>query len=277
MSSALSKDGKYLLVLNGGYNPPSITVLQADTMQEVGRTPVADGWLGLTFSPDGKSVYVGGGSRRASSNSRGTTASCNSCADVRDRAGGKAHGEDFIGDVVISPDGRMVYAAGLYHDAVHVVNLQSGRVIERFATGRRPYRILFHPDGKSYFVSSWADGSVYHHDALTGNRLGLIRLGAHTTDMIWRARKPEEIGRRSRLEIQWGRMFVTASNTNCLRGRRHGEQGSPADRIDQHRAYGSTARGHDAERAGDERRPVAAICRVLGCECRGCGRRGGCR
>ena len=33
-------------------------------------------------------------------------------------------------------------------------------VIEHFKTGRRPYRILFHPDGKSFFVSSWADGTV---------------------------------------------------------------------------------------------------------------------
>ncbi len=32
-------------------------------------------------------------------------------------------------------------------------------VIERFKTGRRPYRILFHPDGKSFFVTSWADGT----------------------------------------------------------------------------------------------------------------------
>src|ERR1700724_1852472 len=27
MSTALSRDGKYLLVLNGGFNPPSVTVL----------------------------------------------------------------------------------------------------------------------------------------------------------------------------------------------------------------------------------------------------------
>ena len=63
MSSALSKDGRHLLILNAGYNPPSISVLRTDTMQELGRTTLVDGWLGLTFSPDGKFVYVGGGSQ----------------------------------------------------------------------------------------------------------------------------------------------------------------------------------------------------------------------
>src|SRR5438034_8068755 len=63
MSSALAPDGKFLLVLNGGYNPPSISVLDVAAEKEVGRTPVEDGWLGLTFSPKGDFVYVGGGSR----------------------------------------------------------------------------------------------------------------------------------------------------------------------------------------------------------------------
>ena len=63
MSTALSKDGKYLLVLNGGYNPPSISVLADGHDGGEARVPVPDGWLGLTFSPDGKIVYVGGGSR----------------------------------------------------------------------------------------------------------------------------------------------------------------------------------------------------------------------
>src|SRR5271156_6124218 len=63
MSSAISKDGKFLLVLNGGYKPPSISVLTVAAPHEIGRVPVADGWLGLVFSPDGRNVYVGGGSR----------------------------------------------------------------------------------------------------------------------------------------------------------------------------------------------------------------------
>ena len=65
-----------------------------------------------------------------------------------------------------------LYAADLYHDSIVVINPPSGRVIERYKTGRRPYRILFHPDGKSFFVSSWADGTVYLHNASNGEQLG---------------------------------------------------------------------------------------------------------
>ena len=57
MATVLSPDGKYLLVLNAGYNPPSISVLDVAEGRELSRTPVPDGWLGLTFSKDGKFVY----------------------------------------------------------------------------------------------------------------------------------------------------------------------------------------------------------------------------
>ncbi len=66
---------------------------------------------------------------------------------------GKLSNREFVGDVTFSPDGRLLYAAELYKDDVAVVNPQSGMVISRYKTGRRPYRILFHPDGKSFFVT----------------------------------------------------------------------------------------------------------------------------
>ena len=65
MSTALSPDGRYLLALNGGYNPPSVTVLDAKSGSVLGNTPVPDGWLGLAFSPRGDRLYVGGGSQAA--------------------------------------------------------------------------------------------------------------------------------------------------------------------------------------------------------------------
>jgi hypothetical protein len=63
-------------------------------------------------------------------------------------------------------------------------------------------------------VSSWADGGVYHHNALSGERLGVVRLGQHPTDMIWRARKPEETEEDQK---PWPlRLFVAAAHTNSV-------------------------------------------------------------
>src|SRR4051794_13288018 len=45
MSTALSPDAKYLLILNGGYRPPSISVIDLASAQVVSTTPVPDAWL----------------------------------------------------------------------------------------------------------------------------------------------------------------------------------------------------------------------------------------
>lgn len=218
MSTVLSKDGKFLVVLNGGYNPPSLLVLEVATMKEVSRTPVEDGWLGLTLSPDGSLLYVGGGSRAAVYEFKFEGGKVQPARTFPIIAAESRTHRDFIGDVALSPDGRLIYAAGLFHDAVHVINPQSGRVIGRYPTGRRPYRILFHPDGKSYFVSSWADGAVYHHNADTGERLSVTRLGSHPTDMVWRARQKEDAQPEAEDVSQppHARLFVTAGNTNSV-------------------------------------------------------------
>src|SRR5215468_9909106 len=63
MSTALSPDGKYLLVLNGGYRPPSISVIEIASARVVSNTPVADGWLGLVFAPKSDLLYAGGASK----------------------------------------------------------------------------------------------------------------------------------------------------------------------------------------------------------------------
>src|ERR1700752_1706838 len=50
MSAAWSPDVHYLLVLNGGYNPPSSSVLDTARVSKIARGPVSDEWLGLAFS-----------------------------------------------------------------------------------------------------------------------------------------------------------------------------------------------------------------------------------
>jgi DNA-binding beta-propeller fold protein YncE len=212
MAQAISPDGKYLLVMNAGYTPPSIAALETASMREVSRTPLPDAFLGLTFSSNGKLVYVGGGSRASVYEfsfdaGKLTLARTFEIVAEKDRKN-----TDFTGDVAITPDGRFLYATGLFNNVIDVMNLQTGRVMGHFPAGRRPYRILFHPDGKSFFVSSWADASVYQYRSVDGEKLNQIRVGSHPTDMVWRAKKPDEEGEN----IPAARIFVAAANTNNI-------------------------------------------------------------
>jgi len=211
MSSALSPDGKYLLVLNGGFKPPSVSVIETASGRVTSSVPVADGWLGLAFAPRGDRVYVGGGSQAAVFEftfANGTLQPARTFAVV---PADKRTDRDFIGDVALSPDGRLLYAADLYRDSIVVINPQGGVVIDRYKTGRRPYRILFHPDGKSFFVTHWADGTLGYYDTNTGSMTSLVRVAPHPTDLVFR----EGAFEAGEGQPAWAaRIFVAAANTN---------------------------------------------------------------
>lgn len=216
MSAALTPDGKYLLVLNGGYRPPSVTLLDSASGRVLGATPVPDGWLGLAVTPKGDRVYVGGGSRAAVFEFTFSAGVLRASRTFPLVAPAQRTDRDFIGDVTLSPDGRLLYAAELYRDDVAVINPQSGVVIDRIKTGRRPYRILFHPDGKSFFVTSWADGTLSHYDVATNSLLTSVRLGPHPTDIVFRNGAPQgppdpDAGGAP---AYVARLFVAAANTN---------------------------------------------------------------
>ena len=228
LATALSPDGRRVLILSCGYEPPTITVLDATSRKRLNRIPVAvaanevlsnpaaDAWLGLTFSPKGDRVYVGGGAEAAvfEYSFDGAKLMPTRAFPVVEPA--KRTARDFVGDVAFSPDGRLLYAAELYQNSIAVINPQSGKVIDRFKTGRRPYRILFHPDGKTFFVSSWADGMVLRHQIETGNIAGKFLLAAHPTDMVWAPGTPKP-ALEGETSPYVARIFVTASNTNSVR------------------------------------------------------------
>ena len=192
--------------------------------RRLGRTPVADGWLGLTFSPDGKFVYVGGGSQASVFEftfDDGKLELTRTFEIVPEKT--RTH-RDFIGDVAV--------VAGRTSDLCRGVVSRRGSC-DQPAIGARDRKIRHRPTAVSDSFpsrrqelpgSSWADGAVII-TTRSGRTARRVRLGQHPTDMIWRARKPEETERNRE---QWPlRLFVAAVEhehclcRRCIREQRH--------------------------------------------------------
>lgn len=214
MSTAVSNDGKYLLVLNAGYHPPSVSVIDIAKQQEVSRFKLPDAWLGLAVAPHGNRVYVGGATEAVVyeltlDSATGTLTQTRVLPAVSDL---NEKGRSFIGDVRLRSDGRVLYAADLQENSVAVIDLDTGKLLGRFKCGRRPYRLLLSPDDKTLLVSSWADGSIYAYDANHGNELSRTRVAPQLTDMVWLNQPPPSEGASGTEYV--ARVFVAAANTN---------------------------------------------------------------
>src|ERR1700683_4669252 len=63
MSYVPAPDGRTIAVLNGGYQPASVSLLDMETVSESSRVEIGDGWRGLAFSRAGDKLYAGNGAR----------------------------------------------------------------------------------------------------------------------------------------------------------------------------------------------------------------------
>ncbi len=228
MSIARSPDGRFLLILNGGYLPPSISVIDIAAERETARVPVEDAWLGITFSLKGDRVYVGGGSKPfvyEFTFDNGDLKLARSFAAIKE-----PEPNDHVGDVALAPDGRFLYVASLFRNSLTVMNVQTGFVVREIPTGRRPYRVVFAPDGKTFYVSHWSEATVGQYNAADGARLDTISVGQHPADLLYLPGKNEPAGGESDYVA---RLFVAGANTNAVSvvGITAGNQAKPIERI----------------------------------------------
>ena len=61
LNIAISPSGKLIAVTNNGQSDQSIHLIDAEKMQLLDSVIIAKGWLGLTFSKDGKYLFASGG------------------------------------------------------------------------------------------------------------------------------------------------------------------------------------------------------------------------
>ena len=183
IAAEASADGKHLLVLQTGYETPSVSVLDTLDKSLGDEVELPDAWLGLTFNKAGDRVYVSGGARQ-------------SVWELSFRSGALKLEREFslpdecssncaslIGDVLLDRDDRTLYALDVLRDRVIIVNSQSGLVLGEFKTGIAPYRAKQTPDGQHLLISHWGEASVGLYRLSDRRLVERIPVGEHPTDL----------------------------------------------------------------------------------------------
>src|SRR5215475_6765438 len=61
LKMTVAPDGRAVIATHSGYNPHGLVVIDTKTRQVVQRIGLKSTWMGLAWSPDGKTLYASGG------------------------------------------------------------------------------------------------------------------------------------------------------------------------------------------------------------------------
>lgn len=161
----LSPDGNTAITANSGTSPLSITILRniLSDHPEVQQVPpgpstdrgvLASVFMGLAVSPDNQTVYVAGGQENRIYRfdlESGEPLGFLDCSFVSDSLD-YSHG--YIGDLVLSSDGKTLYAVDQIGFRMVILDTGTGRLLHNVPVGRYPFGICLSPDEQKVYVAN---------------------------------------------------------------------------------------------------------------------------
>jgi len=161
----LSPDGNTVITANSGISPLSITIIrnihsENPEVQQIPSGPKTDEgilasvFMGLAVSNDNSVVYVAGGQENKififdlKTGEKKGFIDCSAVTDSTDYS----HG--YIGDLVLSKDGKTIYAVDQIGFRMVIVNAETEKVEYSVPVGRYPFGICLSPDEKKAYVAN---------------------------------------------------------------------------------------------------------------------------
>jgi YVTN family beta-propeller protein len=214
LNLVVSPDGRIVIASHSGYLPHGIDVIDTKTQKLTQHIELKSTWLGMTWSPDGHTLYVSGGNATGAKNIAGSAAPIYefSYADGRlseKPTGGLVETVDpetvWWSGVSYLPSKHWLYAAnrgtGLGPSNVVVFDMKTRAILTRIPVEINPYQLVLTPDGRRLFVSNWSSQSVSVIDTATNKVIRTLHVGMNPNDM--------------KLSTD-GRLFVACSNDNTI-------------------------------------------------------------
>ena len=161
---AISNDGNIAVTANSGTSPLSISILTNLTgepfIRQVPPGPSTDKgvlesvFMGVALAPDNKSVYVSGGqTNKIYRFDIATGAKLDSIhCGVNEK--NQPSPDGYIGDMVLTKDGKYLYAVDQMLFRMIVVDTQQRKIIKTVKVGRYPFGIALSPDETKVYVAN---------------------------------------------------------------------------------------------------------------------------
>jgi YVTN family beta-propeller protein len=184
--------GDRAVLLLNGWRDVGIQVVDRTSGRVLQTVKLPAAFLGLAFAPDGRSLVASGGNADVvyRFDWRNGEATLRDSIVLQTRATSRADGVRYPGGLAFSPDGRRLYVAENLADSLAVIDIATGRVVQRVATERYPYGVAVAPNGTVY-VSNWGGWHLSTYAALADGALqptGRIFVGRHPSAMLFNAR-----------------------------------------------------------------------------------------
>jgi YVTN family beta-propeller protein len=203
LAMTLAPGGGQLVVLLNGWREQGVQIVDRRTGQVSQTLLQPAAFLGLVFSPDGRTLYASGGNQDVVykydwAAGRATLADSIALAVKQPNRSGTS----YPAGIDVSRDGTRLYVAENLFDSLAVVDVASKRVIQRFPTERYPYGVAVTPDGR-VFVSAWGGNTVSMFTPNADRTLtadGRLRVGRHPSALT--------------LSADGSRLFVASGSTD---------------------------------------------------------------
>ena len=181
LNIAVSPSGKMIAITNNGQSDQSIHLVDAEKVQLLDSVVIAKGWLGLTFSKDGKYLYASGGNdnwimRYQIKNSKlvpSDTLVIGKPWPVRISIAG----------IAVDDDKQILYAVTKENNSLYVFDLKEKKVIKQIELGGEGYTCLLSDDCKVLYVTCWGCNKVVLFDTRKQIVTGSIPVGDNPNDM----------------------------------------------------------------------------------------------
>ena len=195
-------EGNRVAVSLGGYSKQGVQIIDVATGRVTQELPQPSAFVGLVFSPDGRTMYSSGGNSDVIYRYDWRDGRATPRDTIRLGARRPREPSRYPAGIAVSTDGRQLYVAENLADSLAVVDVETGTVVQRFSTERYPYDVVVDSRGTVY-VSAWGGNTV---STFTLAPDGWLRDGGR----IAVARHPSAL----LLNADGSRLFVASGSTD---------------------------------------------------------------